>query len=153
MRHPGLPALALKMIVIAVIAPGCSKLAAPVYYDFTNLRIDSIGEAQSVVSAELKYYNPNNYPLQLKQGEVDVYLNQQFAGHSFLDSLVVIPRKDTFYLPVKMRLSMSVVTSNALNILFNREMDIRLQGKARIGRSGFYMNVPILYEGKQRIPF
>jgi LEA14-like dessication related protein len=147
------PSIVLAIAVMSLITFGCSKLTAPVYYDFLNFRIDSVGEVQSVVSAELKYYNPNNYNLQLKQGEVDVYLNQQLAGHSFLDSLIVIPGKDTFYLPVKMRVDMKAITSNVLSILLNKEVDIKLQGKARIGRSGFYMNVPILYEGKQPLPF
>jgi hypothetical protein len=52
-----------------------------------------------------------------------------------------------------MRVDMKAITSNVLSILLNKEVDIKLQGKARIGRSGFYMNVPILYEGKQKMPF
>ncbi|MBC8032894.1 MAG: LEA type 2 family protein [Chitinophagaceae bacterium] len=135
-----------------IVTVGCLKPKAPVYYDFVNFKIDSIGKVQSVVSAELKYFNPNNYNLQLKQGEVDVYLNQKLAGHSVLDSMILIPKKDTFYLPVKMRVNMSAIFSNALNILLNNEMDIKLQGKAKVGRSGIFMNLPILYEGKQRIP-
>lgn len=143
----------LMLVIVLFISSGCGKPIAPVYYDFLNFRIDSLGEKESVVSAELKYYNPNNYNLQLKQGEADVYLNQQLAGHSFLDSMVVIPRRDTFYVPVKMRINMSVITSNALSFLFSKEAMIKLQGKARVGRSGVFMNIPILYEGKQRLPF
>lgn len=143
----------LAMTLVILGTSGCGKPAAPVYYGFVNFGVDSVGQTESVVSAELKYYNPNNYNLQLKQGEVDVYLNEQFAGHSSLDTALIIPRRDTFYLPVKMRVNMSVITSNALSIFLNKEVDIKLQGKARIGRSGFYMNVPILYEGKQQISF
>ncbi len=139
-------------IMVTGIVSSCSKPQFPVYYDFVNFKVDSIGEVNSVVSAELKYYNPNNYNMRLKEGEVDVYLNQKLAGHSVLDSLIIIPKKDTFYLPVKMSVNMKVIFSNALSILLNNEMDIRLQGNARIGRSGIYMNVPILYEGRQRIP-
>lgn len=136
-----------------LVGLGCNKPIAPVYYDFMNFKLDSLGKSESVVSAELKYYNPNKYNLQLKEGEVDVYLNQKLAGHSVLDSMIVIPKLDTFYLPVRMKVDMSVILSNALNILLSNEMDIKLLGKAKVGRSGIFMNVPISYEGKQKIPF
>lgn len=146
----------LRILVPVVIAfffiAGCRNPEAPVYYDFVNFRLDSIGESRSVVSAALKYYNPNNYRMLLKDGAVDVYINQQLAGHSFLDSTIVIPRKDTFYLPVRMRIDMQVIAANALSIFLNNQVDIKLQGKARLGRSGVFKTVPIFYEGKQQLP-
>jgi LEA14-like dessication related protein len=143
----------LLLSLVLLLGFGCSKPLAPVYYDFVNFKLDSLGQAQSVVSAELKYYNPNKYNLQLKQGEVDVFLNQKLAGHSILDSMIIIPKLDTFYLPVRMQVDMNVVLSNALDILLNNQMDIKLTGKAKVGRSGIFMNVPIFYEGRQKIPF
>jgi len=115
--------------------------------------MDSVGDAQSVVSADLKYYNPNNFKLFLQHGEADVYINQQLAGHSFLDSTIVIPRKDTFYLPVKMRINMQVIASNALSILLTNQVDLKLQGKAKLGKSGITRTIPLFYEGKHSIPF
>lgn len=151
MKHFCRPVFVL-LLLMWIIGLGCSKPQAPVYYDFVNFKIDSLGESYSVVSADLKYYNPNRYNLQLKEGEVDVYLNQKLAGHSFLDSMIVIPRLDTFYLPVRMRVDMSAIISNAFDILLSNQMDIKLTGKAKVGRSGIFMNVPIFYEGKQKIP-
>lgn len=142
----------MMMLAVILLSSGCLKPKAPVYYDFVNFKVDSLGEVQSVVSADLKYYNPNNYNLQLKEGLVDVYLNQRLAGRSVLDSMIIIPKNDTFYLPVRMRVDMSTILANALSILLNSEMDVRLQGKAKVGRSGVFVNIPILYEGRQRIP-
>lgn len=137
--------------ILTSILIGCGKPTAPIYYDFINLNIDSVGKEKSVVSAELKYYNPNNYNLQLRRGNIDVYINNQLAGHSNLDSLIVIPKRDTFYLPVKMEVDMKVIAKNALSIFLNNELLIKLDGRARVGRSGVFMTLPIHYEGKQKL--
>src|SRR5687768_8017668 len=88
---------------IAMVALSCSKPKDLEYLDFENFQVHELGMGESVISADLKYYNPNNFRLKLKDGELDVSLNDTFMGHSKLDTLLEIPRRDTFLIPLKMK--------------------------------------------------
>lgn len=106
---------------------------------------------ETVVSADLKYYNPNSYELQFRRADLDISLNDKFVGKTVLDTLIRIPKLDTFYVPVQMKVNLKQLFSNALTLLLENEMDVKVSGMIRLGRSGFFMNLPVNYSGKQEI--
>jgi LEA14-like dessication related protein len=124
---------------------------APLYAGVTNFKVGSLGLGESVVSADLKYFNPNNFKMKLKYGEMDIYVNNRFIGKTLLDTLTAIPANDSFLIPVSIKVDMKQIYSNALDILLLREAAIKLQGFAKLGKGGLYFNVPINYAGRQKI--
>ena len=80
-----------------------------------------------------------------------MFVNDKFVGHSTLDTLIHIPAQDTFYLPISLKLNLGDLFKNALQLFLNPEVKLKVQGKAKVGKGGFYKNFPISYEGKQRI--
>jgi len=142
----------LAVIGMAVLLlTSCSRPIAPEYRSIENFRVTSLGVGESAISADLKYYNPNNFTLKLKYGETDVYLNNRFLGKTILDTLTLIPARDSFLIPVSMKVDMKQVYSNALDILLSNEVTIKLDGFAKMGKGGIFFNLPIKYEGKQKI--
>ena len=129
---------------------GCSKPKDLQYIDFENFQVQELGLGESVISADLKYYNPNNFRMKLKDGDLDVSLNNTYLGNSKLDTLLEIPKKDTFLIPLKMKVDMRTFLSKALNVLLTNEVDVKLDGNAKLGKAGIYFNVPIHYQGKQK---
>lgn len=97
------------------------------------------------------YFNPNGFALNLKTADLDVYLNNRYAGHSLLDTLVHVPAKDTFFVPVSVLVDMKNVFPNALTILMSDSIDVRLEGKIKVGKAGIYINVPVKYQEKHPI--
>jgi LEA14-like dessication related protein len=134
-----------------MIIIGCSKPKDIQYLDVGNFKMDEIGLGKSVISADLRFYNPNNFKMKMKDGSVDLSINNRFVGHSNLDTLLDIPKKDTFLIPLKMEVDMKSVLSNALNVLLSDGMDVKLDGNAKLGKAGIYFNVPIHYQGKQKL--
>ncbi len=141
----------LALPLFSLVQAGCKKPEAPIYEGIDNFRLENPGWKESVVSADVKYYNPNNYSLQFRRAELSVYINDHFVGNSVLDSLINIPKKDTFLIPVALKVNMSDIVSNALQALLLHEVTIKLDGFARLGKAGLYIKVPIHYEGKQKI--
>jgi LEA14-like dessication related protein len=129
----------------------CKQPEIPEYQAFENFTISKIGMKESVVSADLKYYNPNDYPLQLKRANLAIAINNKPVGNTTLDTLITIPKKDTFYVPVKMKVDIKQLLSNALTLLMNDEIDVKVNGTIRLGRSGFFINMPVNYAGKQKL--
>ena len=141
----------LLVLLAALSITACSKPVAPVYGGIENFRVNSLGVGQSAVSADLKYYNPNGFNMKLKSGAVDVYMNNRFLGKTILDTSILIPARDSFLIPVSMKVDMKQVYSNALDILLSNEVNIKLDGAAKLGKGLLFFDLPIQYEGKQAL--
>lgn len=139
------------MVLCLWMLSACSQPQIPEYQAFENFRLSKIAMNETVVSADLKYFNPNEYELQFRRADLDISLNNKFVGKTVLDTLIRIPKRDTFYVPVQMKVNLKQLFSNAFSLLLNNEMEVKVNGTIRIGRSGFFMNMPVNYTGKQEI--
>lgn len=128
---------------------GCSQPQVPEYYGFQNLQMSQAAGGQAVLSTTVKMYNPNSYSLQLKRAEVDVAVNGKHAGHSLLDTTILIPGKDTFYVPIALQIDLNSLFSNALQMLIDKQATISLDGRVKIQRGMLTFNRPFHYDGKQ----
>ncbi len=106
---------------------------------------------ESVISADVKYFNPNHFGMTLKRAEMDITVNDTYLGHTQLDTVMGIPKLDTFMIPVHFKVDMKTLIANSLSALLSNEVDIRLEGSARLGKSGFFFNFPFSYQGKQKL--
>ncbi len=130
--------------------PSCTP-KAPEFISLQHLKFHQLGLRESVVSADLKYYNPNLFGLQLRKAEAELFVNGAKSGQFELDSSMFIPKKDTFYLPVEMVVEMKKIFPNALDIFLNQELWITIQGTVYLRKGGINFSVPIRYEGRQKI--
>ena len=139
------------LIFILVLAglSGCRQPEAPEYYGFQDLHIGRGEGQQATLGTTLKFYNPNPFSLQLKRAEMDVMLNGRPAGHSVLDSTVLIPKKDTFYVPVTMQLNLQGLLGNALQIFLEKQVTVTLDGRVHLKRGAIPFSRPFHYEGKE----
>jgi LEA14-like dessication related protein len=136
-------------VLIAWVA-GCRQPQPVEYFGFQNLQVGAVIGGKTDVSAIVKLYNPNSFDLKLKRAEADIVINGQHAGHSLLDSTILIPGKDTFYVPVILEVEMRGLFSNALQMLLGkREANIVVDGKVKVKKGMFTFNRSFHYEGKQ----
>ena len=121
------------------------------YLGYQNFRLAKASLDNSILATEVKLYNPNRYDLKFKSASMDVYFNNSYLGHSAFDTLVTLPAKDTVYVPLQLQAKAKDVLSNALKVFLNPDVKIKITGSAKAGRGGFFLTVPIDYEGVQRI--
>ena len=143
----------LFIIAVVLLLSACRTPASPTYIGYDDFKVEQVGLKNTILSTRVKLYNPNAYPLQLKSASIDVFLNNDFLGHSNLDSLIVLPGKDTSYVPLRLTASAKDLLSSTLKVWLNPEVTVKIKGTARAGRGGLFINVPIDYEGKQKIEF
>lgn len=120
----------------------------PTFIESRGFKVTSLGLKQSIVQTNLYYYNPNHFGLQLKQVDADVFINDKLAGHSTIDTLISIPAKDTFAIPVRFQVEMKNLLANAFSILTQEEVDVKMKGSAHIGKAGLFIKLPVNYQGK-----
>lgn len=128
----------------------CSSPKALEYKDYKNFSIQKLGFSSSQVKLDLEYYNPNNFGLQLKNTDLEIFIDNQFLGHSLSDTLITIPRRGSFILPIKFDVDMQGIYKNALKTLMGNEVTVKVTGKLKLGKANVFMSMPVNYEGKQK---
>ena len=127
----------------------CSTPKALEYISYNNFTIEKLGFDYSTVNLDLKYFNPNNFRMQLRNTNLDVFVNGKLFGHSSSDTLIQIPKRDTFTLPIKFNVNMQNVYQNALNTLLGKQVLIKVIGKVKVGKANVFMYFPVNYESKE----
>lgn len=138
------------MIFLILTFISCSAPKGLVYIDYKNFTIERFGFSNSHVKLDLEYLNPNNFGLQLKRTELDIFINNNFLGHSSSDTLINIPGRDTFLIPVKFDVDMKNLFKNAFNTFAGNEVLIRVTGRLKLGKANVFMSMPVNYEGKHK---
>ncbi len=130
----------------------CSKPEAPEYLGYRDFDIRSFSMDSSLLHTELAFFNPNSFTMELKRGDVNVYLDNKLANHYVMDSTINIPRKDTFYVPLDLKVSPKFLIGSAISMLMNNnKIKVRLVGSVRVKRGSISFTVPINYEVMQEI--
>lgn len=141
----------LILILFLTLPPFIDLFQDPEFVEARHFRLASLGIKESTIKTDLYYYNPNSFRLSLKTADLDVFINDRYAGHSLLDTLVHVPARDTFFVPVSVKVDMKNVFPNALSLLMNDSIDLRVEGKMKVGKAGIFVNIPVKYQEKQAI--
>lgn len=139
----------IMLLVGLLLCQACSSPKGLEYITYQNFSVISLGFKSSLVGMDLKYYNPNNFGMQLKNSDLDIYIDGAKFGHSTSDSLITIPRRDTFVLPIKFDVDMQNLYKNAWNTFRGKEVTIKLSGKLKVGKGNVFMSFPLDYESKE----
>ena len=125
---------------------GCQQPQAPQYIGLQHLQVNQIDLEKSDLFAKALFYNPNGFNMELKKAEMDIFLNDKPANHYLLDSTISIPAKDSFWVPVTLRINLKSIFANAFQSLLNDQVKIRFEGYAQVKKGGLGFRVPIHYE-------
>ena len=130
----------------------CAKPVAPEYLGFRDLKFQRFSMNESLLQANVAFYNPNPFNMQLKRADINVFLDDKQTNHYVLDSTIEIPKKDTFEIPLNLKLNPQQLLGSAVKMLMNNnQIKIRLEGSVRVKRSGVSFTVPVRYEEMQKI--
>jgi hypothetical protein len=139
------------LLLLVTLVASCGSIKAPEFRGVENIRVTKLGVKNTLLALDLHYFNPNKSRLKLKEAEGDAWLDGRLLGHFQIDSLVEIAPLAEFRLPVVLQLEMSQLLSNTVYAFLNPEVNLKIEGKARVGKGGLFIRYPLRYEGKQNI--
>ncbi len=137
------------ILLASAFIAACNKPQSFEYRGMQNLRVDSVGLTKSKISLDLVYFNPNNFSVNLRNVNCDVYVNHNYLGKYVLDTLMHIAKRSEFALPSSMDVDMKNVYKNSLNTLLSRQVLVELHGSTRLGKSGIFITVPFDYSAME----
>ncbi len=141
----------LLSVILVMSLFSCRQIVAPEYVGVENLQFGASSFTNTTLSADIRLYNPNKSNLVFKSGSLDIYIDNRKLGHTELDSTIIIPRQDTFSIPLVVKLDMANVIGNALSVGLKDSVLVKLTGKVKVGRSGVFITKPVNYEQKEKL--
>ena len=145
--------LPLLLLLLSILSSACSTPKALEYRTFKNFTIEKLGFSSTAVKLDLIYFNPNNYGVELKTTDVDIFVNDSYLGHSSQEYQISIPKKEEFSIPLKIDVDMRNILKNGLNTFLRNEVAVKITGSIKVGKANVFIIFPILYEGKQIFSF
>ncbi len=133
------------LIGILIFMTGCRTPKDLEFREFNNLSVEKLGFTDAALKVDLVYYNPNNFGLELNRTDLDIYVDSNFLGHSSQDIQIAIPKRDVFTIPLKIDLDMKNLLKNGITSLFNKQVNVRLLGKVKVGKGGVYKSFNVDY--------
>lgn len=141
--------LLLMIVISAALLTSCASPKDLVYQDVKNFRVNKIS-MHPEIGMDVQFYNPNKHGMTLKNADVNLYINEKLVGKAFLEQKYEVPGLDTFLLPVALNADLKGVISNGLELMANKEVNVRLEGFVKAGK-GYYINIPVHYAGKKKL--
>lgn len=137
--------------IIILSSCGSANVKEPEYRDIREVRLIELGVLQSTAGIDLVYYNPNNFGVQLADARGDVYIDNIYFGRLGLNEKVQVKKRSEFIVPAIIKVDMIGAVKNQRELFKKKEALVRIEGMARVTKSGLSREVPIKYERMQNI--
>jgi LEA14-like dessication related protein len=142
------------LLAFVAIFSSCSSMkevSEPEFRDISNIRLVKVGLLQTTAGADMIYYNPNDFGIQLASARGNVYIDGAYFGHFELDQKVQVRKRSEFVLPVIFKLDNVGAIKNQKDIYKKKEAMVRIEGYALVKKSGMSKEIPIRYERMQSV--
>ncbi len=145
--------LLLSMTPALWLLAACNSenIKEPEYREIRDVRIVDVGLLKTTARLNMVYYNPNSFSVQVNDAHGDVYIDNIHLGRFSLDDKVQVRKRREFTVPALIKLNNLSAIANHKEIRNKKQAMVRIEGVARVKKSGFTTEVPVKYEGMQNI--
>lgn len=140
----------IPLLLLACLC-ACKQPKDLVYRDVEHFSVKHADVKETVLSMDVRLFNPNKYKVRLKSADVDVFLNGKKLGKMKLGKRVTILKNETTSMPVVVNVDVGNSLLGMVQSVFGNDAVIKLTGNIRAGRFGMFINVPVNYESKQDV--
>jgi LEA14-like dessication related protein len=130
-----------------ILFASCRDMKKPELIGVDDVKVNTVNVGKSDLIVYVKLFNPNSFKGKLKKAEGEAWIDSTYIGRFVVDESISIPAKSEFIVPVKIAVDMFVGVK-ALSFIKKEEILVKVDGKARAGRNGFYKNIPLKFEEK-----
>lgn len=131
--------------VFLVSCKAYKDVQQPEFRDVQNVRLVDVGLLSTKAGADLVYYNPNGFNVTLSSARGDVYLDNEYIGRFELADKVSVKKRSEFVIPAILKLD-NISAIKHRDIVNKKEVLVRIDGVARLTKTGFSKEIPIRYE-------
>ena len=139
----------LAFVVVAAVS--CLKPQDLEFIDIGNIHVVKMGLKESEVGLDVRLFNPNNQKVQLKDAATKIYVNSTLLGNTRMDSVISVPKRDTFSVPLVLNINTVTGLSKIMESLSDSLVNIKVEGSVKMGKGGIFKTFPVNYSRVQRV--
>ena len=145
----------LLVLLLAASLSSCRKMKEPEFRGISAIEVGKVNLTSTTVRLQIRYYNPNSFRGTLRWAEGKAWIDSTYLGPFRVDQEVQAAGKTEFTIPVELQLGVKEALLFTAGLFggrsSNREVLLRIEGKARAGRQGLFKTVPFQYRGYQSL--
>ena len=143
----------LSILPALLLLASCKSgnIKEPEYREVRDVRIVDVGLLKTTARFNMVYYNPNSFGVQVNDASGDVYVDDILLGRFTLEDKVKVKKRRDFVVPALIKLNNLSALISHKDIWDKKEAKIRIEGVARVKKTGIVTEVPIKYEGVQSV--
>lgn len=130
---------------------GCTKIEEPQFRRIEDFKLQNVSLTDATIGFATAFYNPNNFSVQLKEAQVDVYIDSMYIGKFVQPLISTANAKQDFSVPFQGSISLASAIKLNLPKLLNKEVLIKAAGSVKIGKAGVFITKDFSYQGKQKL--
>jgi len=138
-------------IVILLILSGCAgwgkRLESP-RITLSNFNVQEIKIFESVFSIEMRVFNTNDTPMEIKGLNCDLELNGKRLATGVTNVKINIPSYDTAIIPMTLYSSVLDVVNVLRSLAKTEKLEYTLTGRLRLGKGAMPSTIPFKSTGE-----
>jgi len=140
--------------ILAFIAAcaGVGKRLEPPRVKMANIRPESFNLLETVFEVQLRVFNTNDSPLNIRGVESEIEINGKPFAFGVSESDVEIPAYGTALLPLRVYSSVFDIIKSAVGLQNQDQLNYHIKGKLSLGGSAFPATLPFESEGQISLP-
>jgi len=130
---------------------GCARVKDPEFRKVGNFRMKGINPTKTTIGFSVVYFNPNNFGVTVKDGDVDVYMDSAYLGKFTQDSAIAVKKNAEFSIPLSGSIPLRTALELDLRNIGQRDILLRADGVVKVGKAGIFVSKDVHYSGKHRL--
>ncbi len=134
------------VVTFAILAATCSNNMGVKEIEYIGIKKTTINKASFTnmdIRTELEYNNPNKFGIDVKDADVQLFLNDKFVATADQPELSKVPANAHFIFPIVAHFNPLKILGTALGALGNKKSKLTIKGTAKVGKGGIYIKIPI----------
>jgi LEA14-like dessication related protein len=129
------------VFLLSLMIISCKNPIEPVFEHVENLKLGKPDLTETALSVDVRFNNLNSFGARIKTIDFDLYVDSSFIGHFTNTRPVRIRGRESFILPLSGRAQTLQLMQQTSKAFAGQKAVIRVEGKARVGRSLFYKTI------------
>lgn len=141
----------LPAFIFCFLIFSCSKPKAIQFSGIRNFHFMSGNLSTGIIKMNVALYNPNSFPMKIKETTLQVFINNRPLGEVTQDSLSLMPARDTFLMPISLRINLGDILQKVMALASKDSVFLRANGSYKLGRSGIFVKMPLHFQSKEAL--
>lgn len=135
---------ALFLFVCSLFVTSCEAQIKEIdYIGISKTEFKSISFTKAEIKFYLEYFNPNKVGIDVKEADLQVFLNDQFLAVAKQTDEIHVPKNSKFIFPVIAHFDPIKAMGPSIGALFSMENKMYVKGSAKIGKGGIFIKIPV----------